>query len=151
MNGYPRFTTVLCAAPLQGLDRLFEGHPTLLLYTVMVCCPLLMNLCQVLAALPLWLLPPWNARCRAGPDWQLCALLLLPYCTGGHIKALVPWPWVLPSAQCLAPPPAAPAARAAAAQQQINIFAALPFYGVCFHCSITTQLLNCRRSYKTWR
>ncbi len=33
----------------QGLDRLFEGHPTLLLYTVMVCCPLLMNLCQVRA------------------------------------------------------------------------------------------------------
>ncbi|KAI7837995.1 hypothetical protein COHA_008177 [Chlorella ohadii] len=32
----------------QGLDRLFEGHPTLLLYTVMVCCPLLMNLCQAL-------------------------------------------------------------------------------------------------------
>ena len=35
------------AVGLQGLDRLFEGHPTLLLYTVMVCCPLLMNLCQV--------------------------------------------------------------------------------------------------------
>ncbi|PRW61577.1 hypothetical protein C2E21_0672 [Chlorella sorokiniana] len=32
----------------QGLDSLFEGHPTLLLYTVMICCPLLMNICQVL-------------------------------------------------------------------------------------------------------
>lgn len=38
----------VCPNP-QGLDRLFEGHSTLLLFTVMVCCPLLMNLCQVRA------------------------------------------------------------------------------------------------------
>ena len=39
---------------MQGLDSLFEGHPTLLLYTVMICCPLLMNVCQVRApSLPL--------------------------------------------------------------------------------------------------
>ncbi|PRW61104.1 hypothetical protein C2E21_0645 [Chlorella sorokiniana] len=46
-------TIVLLLGPVliyiaQGLDSLFEGHPTLLLYTVMVCCPLAMNLCQAL-------------------------------------------------------------------------------------------------------
>ena len=32
---------------MQGLDSLFSGHSTLLLYVVMICCPLLMNICQV--------------------------------------------------------------------------------------------------------
>lgn len=32
----------------QGIDSLFTGHPTLLLFFVMICCPLLMNICQVL-------------------------------------------------------------------------------------------------------
>ncbi|PSC74764.1 GUCD1 isoform X2 [Micractinium conductrix] len=32
----------------KGLDSLFAGHPTGLLFFVMICCPLLMNVCQVL-------------------------------------------------------------------------------------------------------
>lgn len=35
------------SAPLQGLDSLFVGHPTLMLYTVMIVCPLCMNVAQV--------------------------------------------------------------------------------------------------------
>jgi len=31
----------------KWIDDLFSGHPHLLLYTVMVLCPLLMNLAQV--------------------------------------------------------------------------------------------------------
>ena len=32
----------------EGLDALFNGHPTLLLFFVMICCPLLMNAAQLL-------------------------------------------------------------------------------------------------------
>lgn len=31
----------------QGLDAAFAGHPTLLLFFVMICCPLCMNMIQV--------------------------------------------------------------------------------------------------------
>lgn len=42
-SAHPR--PLRCA--LQGIDSLFSGHPTLLLFVVMVMCPLLMNICQV--------------------------------------------------------------------------------------------------------
>lgn len=32
----------------NGLDSMFSGHPTMLLFAVMICCPLLMNAMQLL-------------------------------------------------------------------------------------------------------
>lgn len=59
----PRATPQPC---LQGLDGLFEGHPTLLLYTVMICCPLLMNICQARGgAVGVRRGSPWAADGRA--------------------------------------------------------------------------------------
>jgi hypothetical protein len=50
-DGCGRPASLPCRAVLlQGLDRLFEGHPTAELYMVMICCPLLLNVCQVRAA-----------------------------------------------------------------------------------------------------
>jgi len=45
--------TVALLAPIlqffaEGLDALFSGHPTILLFFVMICCPLLMNAAQLL-------------------------------------------------------------------------------------------------------
>lgn len=43
----------------QGLDGLFTGHPTAELYVVMICCPLLLNICQALIQ---DLVLKWRAR-----------------------------------------------------------------------------------------
>jgi hypothetical protein len=32
---------------LQGVDTIFRGYPTVELCVVMICCPLLLNICQV--------------------------------------------------------------------------------------------------------
>ena len=42
------------------LDNLFSGHPTALLYFVMVMCPLCMNLVQVCPAV--WIGPVWTGE-----------------------------------------------------------------------------------------
>lgn len=51
---------------LQGLDRLFEGHPTAELYVVMICCPLLLNICQVRVGCG-----PHNSCCLRSSSCQL--------------------------------------------------------------------------------
>lgn len=38
----------LLAVIAEGLDSVFDGHPTILLFFVMICCPLLMNAAQLL-------------------------------------------------------------------------------------------------------
>ena len=38
----------LLHAIADDIDVLFTGHPTFLLYSVMICCPLLMNAAQLL-------------------------------------------------------------------------------------------------------
>lgn len=48
---------------MQGLDGLFTGHPTAELYVVMICCPLLLNICQVGASLAVRQTPSNDMLC----------------------------------------------------------------------------------------
>ncbi|KAL4452727.1 hypothetical protein ABPG75_008389 [Micractinium tetrahymenae] len=48
----------------HGIDSLFAGHPTVLLFFVMIMCPLLMNICQVLVQ---DLVLKWRSRGGAAP------------------------------------------------------------------------------------
>lgn len=36
------------------LDVVFGGHPVLLLFFVMIMCPMTMNILQVISRLPMW-------------------------------------------------------------------------------------------------
>lgn len=63
----------------QGIDSLFSGHPTVLLFFVMIMCPLLMNICQVLVQ---DLVLKWRGRGGAAAGGSLAVPI-----PGGNLAA----------------------------------------------------------------